>query len=218
MGPFTIDPATVDPNVIYLAFVISLWIGVTAAYIPGTGVFEGVGLLGLVGSIVILSQMPTNWLAALMIVIGISMFMVMPFVKQQYAPLAVGGLVLQGIGALTLFDGITASYFLIAITLVIPLAYHQMILLPMLRRAAQQPVADKDDLLVGQIGRVTREINPVGAVHINSESWSARSEDEEQTIPAGTPVMVVERKGLQLIVEPVKRKVMPEVQEEEEEV
>jgi membrane-bound serine protease (ClpP class) len=203
VNPLIVDPASVDPNVIYLTLIFSLWIGVTAAYIPGTGLIEVLALAGLAISFVLLRQLPTNWLAALVVVVGVSSFFVMPFIKQRYAALAVGGLALQGIGGLLLFDGLIVSPFAVALTLAIPLAYHQWALMPVLRNMSQQPIQDRDDSIIGMQGRVVREINPLGTVHVDSELWSASSDEHLQP---GDPIIVVERRGLQLVVERFKRK------------
>jgi membrane-bound serine protease (ClpP class) len=214
MGFLTIDPATASPDLIYIGLIISLWMGVTAAYVPGTGIMEGIAVIGLVGSLIMLSQMPTNWLAALMIVIGVALFLVMPFLQQQYASMAIFGLVLQGIGSVSLFhDDISVSLFVVTLMLAIPLGYHQLVLLPIIKKIRDQPVADRDDLLVGMEGRVTKDIDPFGTVRVRSELWTATS---DQLIPAGSRVVVVERNGLQLVVEEIKRKRREKVSEQEE--
>lgn len=200
-GLFVMEP--IDPNLIYLALVFSLWVGVTAAYMPGTGIIEVLAFAGLVGSFLVLMNMPTNWIALLVLVVGVSGFIVMPFIKRQYAALATGGLALQALGALLLFDGIMISPFVIALTLVIPLAYHHWVLMPMLRVAEAQPVSDKDNQLIGVRGRVTKRIDPIGTINVNSELWTATCED---VLEPGDIAVVVERNGLQLVVEAVKRK------------
>lgn len=198
------DPSAIDPNIIYLGLVVSLWIGVTGAYVPGTGIIEGAALLGIAGSIYVLAQMDVNWLAALMIIIGVSGFIVMPFIRTQLAALALGGLALQGLGGLLLFSGSQmVSPLVIGVTLIVPYAYHHWILLPMLRRISEQPVGDKDDLLIGMTGRVVKDLDPIGTVNVKSELWTATS---DQPLKQGDPVIVVERNGLQLVVEKVKQK------------
>ncbi|GAB4511760.1 MAG: hypothetical protein OHK0046_10300 [Anaerolineae bacterium] len=198
--------ASLDPNVLYLALIFSLWVGVSAAYIPGTGVMEGVAVVGLVGCLLALSQQPTNWLAVLVVVVGVCSFILMPFIRQQFAVLAVGGLGLQAAGGLFLFrGGLAVSPFVIALTVIVPFAYHQWVLLPILNNMTRLPVVDKDDLLVGMVGRVTKDLNPIGTVNVNSELWTAVTEDEKR-IKSGEAVMVVARNGLQLTVEKVKQK------------
>jgi membrane-bound ClpP family serine protease len=52
--------------------------------------------------------------------------------------------------------------------------------------------------LIGQSGQAKTEILDAGSVQVNSELWSARS---EQSIPAGSRIRVVNREGFTLIVE-----------------
>ena len=59
--------------------------------------------------------------------------------------------------------------------------------------------------LVGKIGIVTKEIDSidsVGQVKVGAETWSAIS-DNEDTIPEGTKVKVLEVKGVKAVVEPI---------------
>ncbi len=205
----TINPATADPTLIYLLLVGSIWIGITAAYIPGTGIIEALAGAGIIASFVFLAQMPTNWFAVMIVVVGLSGFIVMPFIRQQYATLAVIGLAMQAAGGLLLFDGLRVSLFVIALTVVIPFAYHQWVLLPMLRTIGQQPVSDRDNTILGMTGRVVKPITPdsPGTINIDGELWTAVSEQE---LPANEEVVVVQRQGLRLIVESFKPKREPD--------
>lgn len=199
----------VDPNVVYVGLVISLWIGVTAVYMPGTGFIEALALVAIAASLYALTNMPTNWVAVLVIIVGVLGFLIMPFIRQQYALLALGGLALQGAGGLFLFnDGLSLSPVIIVATLAVPLAYHMLVLVPILRRLTEQATVpvDREDTMIGKRGRVTRTIDPIGTIQADSELWTARSDD---VLEAGTEVMVVAREGLQLIVEPYKRKRQP---------
>jgi membrane-bound ClpP family serine protease len=176
---------------------------------------EILALIGLVGSIISLAQMEANWLAVLAIAVGVSAFIIMPFAKEQYTPLAVGGLILQGLGAVFLFnDGTAVSVFIIGVTLAISLAYHQLVLFPMFKKVREQPIEHRDDQLIGARGRVIKELNPMGSVRVNSEPWTAIS---DKPLKVGDEVIVVERSGLQLVVEGIKHKRAEQDTEEENE-
>lgn len=59
--------------------------------------------------------------------------------------------------------------------------------------------------LIGQQAIVISEINNlqgIGQVTVNGQEWSARSTDEEATIPVGTVVVVEHVSGVKLIVTP----------------
>jgi membrane-bound serine protease (ClpP class) len=209
---FNLDPKLIDPNVAYLVLVAGLWLGVTAVYTPGTGFLEGLSGMALVGGLILLSVMPTNLWAVLLIVVGVLSFHVIPFLKPRFARVAVGGLVLQALGGISLFNGLAVPWILIAFTIVISLFYHFFVLLPMLTNTKQTAVPSEDELLVGSEGRVLTPVNPIGTVRVRGESWSATS---DRPLKPGEKVVVLEREGLQLFVEGLKQKRAPKETNEE---
>jgi membrane protein implicated in regulation of membrane protease activity len=130
-------------------------------------------------------------------------FLVLPFIQRRYAPLALGGLVLQVVGALLLFNGPQISVLLIAGTVGIQFLYHFFVLMPMLRKMHPEGAADEDSQLIGTRGRVLKALDPIGTVQAGGEIWTASS---NRSLEPGTEVVVVEREGLQIYVEPVKPK------------
>ena len=80
-----------DPNVIYLLLMAGLWISAAGAYIPGTGVAEIGGAALIVGTLFLLSQMAANWIAVIALVIGASLFFLLPLLKAEWERFAVGG-------------------------------------------------------------------------------------------------------------------------------
>ena len=201
-----------DPNVVYLVLLFGLWVAVTAAYIPGTGVIEALALIALIIGIVILSSLPTNWGAVLLLVLGVLSFLLVPFLSARFAILAQGGLILQAIGGALLFNGLSVSWLIIAITIAIALLYHNFALLPLLRRNRQQKaVLDDNGQLIGMAGRVTSTFTAsgsryVGTVNVRSEQWTAYS---DKPLATGDEIVVIERDGLQLLVEGLKHKQAP---------
>jgi membrane-bound serine protease (ClpP class) len=192
-----------DPNVLYLVVLFGLWFAAAAVYLPGTGILEAIAGVVVIAGIMGLAQMPTNWLAVMVFVIGVMTFLIMPFIQRRYAPLAAGGLVLQVIGALFLFQGPQVSWLLIAGTVVIQFLYHFFVLMPMLSKMHPDSAADEDAQLIGSRGRVLKALDPIGTVQAAGEVWTASS---NRTLEPGTEVVVVEREGLQIYVEAVKPK------------
>jgi membrane-bound ClpP family serine protease len=108
----------------------------------------------------------------------------------------------------------TVSPFVIGIVMLLLATYCQFVLLPALRIGlAPHATSTKDDELVGIIGKATTDINPMGTVLVESEIWTATS---DYAIKAGESVVVIERDGLQLIVESLKRKRADDLHTEEE--
>ena len=193
----------VDPNIVYLGLLAGLWVGVTAAYFMGTGVPEVISLVMIGAAVLALLSLPTNWIAVLLMVVGVSTFLVVPFVKPSLGQFADFGLILQALGAMTLFNGLSVSPLLVIVTIAIAWAYHRLVLLPALhsyRRHSEAHPADEQ--LVGARGRVLRMVDPVGAVHVNGETWTARS---DEVLQVGAEVIVTEQRGLELQVEKAKR-------------
>lgn len=207
-----------DPNLVYLILLFGLWSAVTAVYIPGTGIPEVIALGALGGGIWMLAALPTNWLAVILLVMGVLSFLVVPFVDRRLAQLAVAGLVLQALGSVTLFNGLSVSWLLIAVTVGASLAYHRLILLPLLEQSRTQPaVRDDDKELMGAVGRVVKASVPLGSnfvntINVRGEQWTALSDNPLDT---GDEVVVVERDGLQLIIEGIKHKQAPQKDMEE---
>ncbi len=207
----------VDPNVVYFLLVVGLWIAVTAAYIPGTGVVEVVALVAVGAAVYILANMPTNWAGAILLMLGVLSFLLIPFLSQRWARVAEAGLLLQVAGAFTLFHGVQVSWLLIGVTVGLSILYHRLVLLPVLERSKKQvAVIDDTTQLVGAYGRVVKASSAaghefVGSVNVRGEQWTAYS---DHPLQMGEEVVVVEREGLQLFVESVKHKQTPREQME----
>jgi membrane protein implicated in regulation of membrane protease activity len=142
--------------------------------------------------------------------VGTALFLDTPFVQRHNIWLSAAGVMVQALAGLFLFrEGVSVSPVIILLTLAIPFAYNQVVLVPLLDRISRQPSANRDDLLIGQRGRVAMTLDPVGTVQVNGELWTAvldDSDDGPRELESGEPIVVVDRAGLQLIVEGIKRK------------
>ncbi len=196
-----------DPNLVYVILIIGLWLVVTAAYIPGTGVAEVLAFVGVAVALVALANLPTNWWAVILIVVGVLSFLMMPILNQRFAALSIGGLALQAVGSVFLFNGTGVSLPLIVVMIAVALGYHRFALLRILEFNRSAPAMLDDQPLVGAHGYVQSALDPVGTVYVRGESWTARS---EHNLKVGAEIVVVEQSGLTLFVEAVKLKRHPE--------
>ncbi|MCL4246536.1 MAG: hypothetical protein KJ065_00135 [Anaerolineae bacterium] len=194
---------TFDSNTIYLILFIGLWIGVTATYVPGTGVIELISIGVVLFGIYLLTTVTVNWWALILLILGVAGFLAVPFIKGRPTLIAGLGLALQAIGSLFLFSQNPVSPVLVATCIGIVLLYHQLALRPALERNRTRSIIDEEENLIGARGRVIKSFSPVGAVHVRGESWSAQS---DHPLDMGEEVVVVERDGLTLFVEAVKHK------------
>ncbi len=199
-------PFSLDPNIVYLILLGGLWLSVTAAYVPGTGIIEVVAAIAIIASVVVLASMPTNWLAVVAVVIGTSGFFVIPFLDRRYANVALLGLALQVVGSLALFSGVAVSIPLIAVITLISLLYYRFALLPMRASNTRKASLIDDEPIIGARGVVQSPVDPVGTVRVRGESWTARS---DQPLEPGTEIVVVDTEGLTLFVEAEKVKRQP---------
>ena len=63
------------------------------------------------------------------------------------------------------------------------------------------------DGLIGKKARVTAEISnqlSLGAAVVGGQEWTARTTEDDCTVPVGTMVLIKEIRGVKLIVEPIK--------------
>lgn len=195
--------ATVDPNLVYLGLIVALWSVVTIVYSPGTIIGELISAVLTIATLAMLVNMPTNWLAVLLVVVGVSGFLALPFVSIRFARFADLGLLLQIFGGLMLFrEGPQVSPLIVLATVLVAWVYHRFVLMPALRLHAKTADSDENTSLIGMRGRVTRTIDPVGTVFVNGESWTARS---PEVLEVNTEVVVVRKTGLELVVEKAKR-------------
>ncbi len=201
-----------DPNVVYVLLVAALWAVVTAVLLPGTGLIEVIALGGIGASILLLAQLPTNWLPVILIVLGVMMFLVLPLADYRFLGIGLLGLTLQAIGGWTLFFGSTlVSPVIIGVSVIVSLVYYRFALVPALQTQRGKPQMLEDQSLIGLRGRVQAIIDPVGTVYVSGESWTARRGDDlKDAIGIGAEVIVREREGLTLYVEPIKEKRDPQ--------
>lgn len=205
-----IDFTLLDPNLMYLALLVGLWIGVTALYIPGTWLPEITSIVLVAGSLIILSSMATAWWAVALMVLGISAFLLLPFFGEKYGRFAEFGLVAQAIGGLFLFQEQSVSPLLIAFTVIVGVLYNRLVLIPTMKNQRRFNEYDESNQVIGIRGRVIKELDPVGTVYVNKELWRARS---SENLTKDTPIMVVGQNGLELTVEKAKNEDVPHYEE-----
>lgn len=137
------------------------------------------------------------WLAVLIIAVGLEMI-TMGLVSIWFA----GGALIALIGALLHWHWLVqvALFLVVSIVLMVftrPIA---------VRYFNKDRVKTNVDSVLEQQAIVTEEINNLlgqGAATLKGQEWTARAVNENQTIPTGTIVRVIQVDGVKLIVEPV---------------
>ncbi len=191
-----------DPNAVYLLLMAGLWISATGTYIPGTGIAEigGVGLL--LAALYLMTLLAVNWVALIALVVGASLFFLLPLLKPDWVRFAEAGLGLQALASFFLFANAAVSPLLIALGVLLAWLYHRTILRAILKQQGELSSTQKDEFLVGARGRVMKTIEDRGTVQVNGELWTARS---HARLESGAEIVVTRQDGLELHVKKAKR-------------
>jgi membrane protein implicated in regulation of membrane protease activity len=140
------------------------------------------------------------WLVAA-VALGVAEFFTLTLAFGLLAAAALVAAIVAGVGASVLAQvlafAITAG---VGLLIVRPIARRQMTHPPVVREGSYA--------LVGKKAVVLEEVTGTqGLIKLAGEVWSARALDEDQVIPAGTPVDVMEIDGATAIVYP--RELLP---------
>lgn len=191
----------INPNIAYLLLVIGLSLGMFAIFTPGTGFLEAAALIALVLAGWMVINLPINWWALVILVVGVFPFLLAVRFTQKriYLIISIVSLV---VGSIFLFDAPgwqpAVNPFLAIIISTLVVIFFWVAATKTLQAAQMRPSQDLG-ALIGMVGEARTDIEGEGSIYVNGELWSARS---SQPIRAGASVRVIDRQGLILIVEP----------------
>jgi membrane-bound serine protease (ClpP class) len=195
-----------DPNIAFILFTIGFY-GILSELFHPNLISGSLGAIAILLAFIGSNSLPLNVGGLLLILLGIGLF-VLELHFTSYGFLAAGGVVCFLLGAFALYtrvDGTDAvqvgvSPVIVVGAVIVSLLYFFILLrglLQMRRRGTSVlPIAK----LLGMGGIAQTLLAPTGIAYAGGEAWSARSRSGE--IHPGTPIRVVEVKGLELIVEP----------------
>lgn len=194
-----------NPNISFLLLVLAVWCIVLAASLPGTGVPEVTAVISLVLAGVGLLRLPVNLGGLLLVVLALVLFL-LEFQFTSHGALLAAGALSLAVGALVIYQGADPSgarlswVTVVAAPLVSSLAFGLIVRKGL--AAQRAPVLQDPGGLIGQVGVTRTPVGREGSVYVGGELWSATADDG---IPAETPVVVLERRGLVLRVTPAPR-------------
>ena len=191
-----------NPNVAYLLMALGalgLYVEITH---PG-GILPGViGVVFLLLGLYSISVLPISWAGVALIFVALVLFLLEVKVTS-YGLLTIGGLICFVLGSLMLFESpipdMRVSLGVILPTAIVLAAVTSFLLSRVLKTHRMRPMTGVEGM-VGKIGTVVVDIDPVGKVLVNGEYWDARASGA--VIPAGSSVRVVAVGDKRIDVEP----------------
>ncbi len=201
-----------DPNVAFILFTLGFYGLLFELQSPNfvTGIL---GALALILAFIGFGSLPLNVAGLLLIGLAIALFL-LEFTVTSHGLLTIGGIICFALGASALYTepgtptapSIGVDPAIIAVVTGLTAAYMAFVLVVVVRwrrRAGATLMTTTGPIVgAGSIGQVRKALLPDGVVYASGEEWTARTE-AGSTVPPGTPVRVVRRDGLTLIVEPI---------------
>ena len=192
-----------NPNILF----ILLTIGIQSIFIelsnPGGWVAGFIGAVCLILAVYGLGVLPVNWFGILFLVTAFILF-ILEIKAPAHGALTAAGTISFVVGSLVLFNSIeTPGFPQVSVPLVVStgifLAGGIFVVLRFALRALKTPVRTGMESLMGLRGYVISPLEPNGTIQLAGEEWSAITDDFEN-LPAGTPVQVIDKRGISLIV------------------
>jgi len=189
-----------NPNVAYLILVGAALLTMMAVLNPGTGVLEIVALFLWLISGYIIFNIPVNFWALGLLLLGLVLFLLSLRKTKNlvYLGLSIAAVIA---GSIFLFDQPgwqPAVNPILAVVISVFVAGFTWIVAQKALEADRMMPAHDLEALVGAVGEAKTSIRDEGTVQVAGELWSATS---EEAIPEGAHIKVIGREGFSLVVE-----------------
>lgn len=166
-----------NPNIAYLLMALGM-LGIYVEVTHPGAIFPGVvGVIAMLLALYSLSVLPVSLAGIALIVVGLLLF-VLEVKVASYGMLTVGGLISFILGSLMLFDSPIPD-MRVSLGVVVPTALLVALvtgfLLSRVLKAHKRPPTTGREGMVGEIGRVVRDLDPRGTVAVHGEWWDART-------------------------------------------
>lgn len=191
-----------DPNISYLILVGGFVMAVLAMFAPGTGLLEIGATMAIVIAGYSVANLPFNWWALVILVVGVFPFLY-ALRRSQHLIFLIISILAMIAGSIFMFrteDGQMAVNPVLAVIVSILVAGFMWIVATRGLDALKMKPYSRTGKLVNQVGKARSDIFHSGTVYIQSEEWSARS---SVPISTGTLVKITKQDGVILEVEPL---------------
>ena len=198
-----------DPNIAFILFTVGFYGLIFELQNPNfvTGILGGISIiLAFIG----FGSLPLNVAGLLLIALAVVLF-ILEFTVTSHGLLTVAGIVCFALGAAALYTEPgtpTAPDVSVALPVIVTMTLLTGLFMVFIayavvrnRRLGTAPGLVGAELPADALGEVRRPLNPIGSVYAAGEEWTARTADESP-LQRGTPVRIVRKEGLTLVVEP----------------
>jgi len=195
----------IDPNIVFVLMSLGTTLIIIEAWSPGGWAAGTAGVICLGLAFYGMGALPVNWLGLIFVVLAFVLFFLDikapthgALTAAAIASLAAGAFILFGQPQMAPFGKLSIP-LVIGWSVLLGGVFFFMVMMAV-RAQTRQPTTGNEGL-IGQIGRVTQDLEPEGTVLIWGERWRAESVDR-QSISAGSDVEIVEVQGMRLRVRP----------------
>lgn len=196
----TIINAIAVPGIAILLIVLGVQALIGEFSQPGGYVAGIVGAISLLLGLFALGILNANWTGLGFILLSFVLFLA-DIKAPTHGVLTLGGVVTFIFGAVVLFSGsdVPIPWATIIALAVFSVFFFSFVIAKALQAQRKRP-AWGNESLIGVHGVALTELNPDGRVLVQGEWWSANLRDDSGPLPPQTPVIVVGRDGLRLLV------------------
>ena len=191
--------ALIDPTIAALLIIVAGYGIITEMSNPGLILPGVIGGIAAVLAIVSLANLPLNIAGGLMMLLALLLF-VADLKAPTHGFLSVGGVFALVLGMAFLINtgpiGLGVNPFVAVGFALITFGFF-VFFIRKIWQARRQPAFVGGDSMLGAVGEVRESLAPDGLVFVKGALWRATS---TSPIPAGAPVKVIRRDGLQLEV------------------
>ncbi len=194
--------AFADPNVAFLLLEIGFIALIVWVFHPGLHLSLAIGVIFTVVGFAILETLPVELVGFALLVVAAVLF-VLDIKAKAHGVLTAGGVITLILGGMLLFNPAIPSARLsmpLVIGVAVAAGLFMFFVVRSLLAARHMPVVAGEESLIGRTGVVTSDLAPRGTIRAGGESWTA--ETAGGPIPAGTPVRIVDVRGIHVIVQP----------------
>lgn len=193
-----------NPNIVFLLLAIAVQAILIEISHPGGWVAGFIGAVLLAISIYGMNLLSVNWVGLILMGVAFVLF-ILDIKAPTHGALTAVGTATFIAGALVLFNSARVPKFsnvsvplVVTVGVLMGLSFFAIVMIAV--RAMRAPVVTGKEAMTGKEGFAVGAVNPNGIVQVAGEQWSALLAPGSQPIGKNDRVVVVEVRGLKLVV------------------